>query len=100
MWRNLLTVVVSECVLAWRGDHEQERTATDDFDFLVGTWDVTNRWLADTYNGTPIVARFRWSGVTPDSAGWEQAFSADGGQTSRSIEGKRTDGGITAYPQI
>jgi hypothetical protein len=35
---------------------------------------------ADTYNGVPILARFRWSGATP-SARWEQAFSADDGQT-------------------
>jgi len=35
----------------------------------------------DTYNGVPIIARFRWSGITPGSAHWEQAFSADGGQT-------------------
>ena len=35
----------------------------------------------DTYNGVPILARFRWSGITANTARWEQAFSVDGGQT-------------------
>jgi hypothetical protein len=35
----------------------------------------------DSYNGIPIQARFRWSGVSNGSPRWEQAFSADGGQT-------------------
>ena len=35
----------------------------------------------DTYNGVPITARFRWSGITAETARWEQAFSTDGGQT-------------------
>ena len=34
----------------------------------------------DKYNDVPIIARFRWSGMTVDTAHWEQAFSADGGQ--------------------
>lgn len=35
----------------------------------------------DTYNDVPILARFRWSGITAESARWEQAFSVDDGQT-------------------
>ena len=36
---------------------------------------------ADTYNDIPILARFRWSGITATAARWEQAFSTDGGAT-------------------
>lgn len=35
----------------------------------------------DTLNGRPIRIRFRWSRITPISAQWEQAFSADDGAT-------------------
>lgn len=33
----------------------------------------------DQLNGRPIRVRFIWSGITPDAAVWEQAFSADAG---------------------
>lgn len=35
----------------------------------------------DTLNGKPIVCRYTWSGVTPTTAHWEQAYSPDGGRT-------------------
>lgn len=35
----------------------------------------------DTHEGTPIRVRFIWSGITPTTAHWEQAFSVDGEQT-------------------
>lgn len=36
---------------------------------------------ADVHEDRPIVARVRWSHITPRSVRWEQAFSADGGAT-------------------
>lgn len=33
----------------------------------------------ETFDGRPIRVRFRWSGITPTTCHWEQAFSIDGG---------------------
>lgn len=46
------------------------------FDNGVGTFLAT-----DTYKGQAIRVRFLWSTPAPDAPRWEQAFSADDGQT-------------------
>lgn len=46
------------------------------FEHGVGTF-----YTDDTLRGKPIRVRFTWSGITPASAHWEQAFSPDGGKT-------------------
>ncbi|GAA3205520.1 hypothetical protein ACFO1B_33605 [Dactylosporangium siamense] len=35
----------------------------------------------DVHDGTPIRCNYIWSAITPESARWEQEFSADGGRT-------------------
>jgi len=35
----------------------------------------------DTFGGRPIVVRFIWSDITPNSAKWQQAFSDNNGKT-------------------
>jgi hypothetical protein len=35
----------------------------------------------DQHEGTPVRSRFTWTHPTPSTARWEQAFSADGGET-------------------
>jgi hypothetical protein len=35
----------------------------------------------DEHDGTPIRVRYVWSGITPTTAHWEQAFSVDGERT-------------------
>lgn len=34
---------------------------------------------ADTYAGTGVRVRYRWSGIGGRTARWEQAFAVDGG---------------------
>ena len=42
----------------------------------VGTF-----YADDTLRGKPVRVRFVWSKITPTTARWEQAYSADGGKT-------------------
>ena len=42
----------------------------------VGTFDGD-----DEHDGRPVRVRFIWTHETPDTARWEQSFSADGGAT-------------------
>lgn len=42
----------------------------------VGTFECD-----DTWEGTPIRVRYRWSAVDPANPRWEQSFSPDGGRT-------------------
>ena len=46
------------------------------FDGDIGVFDGE-----DTFDGRPILVRFVWSGVTTPTPRWEQAFSADGGDS-------------------
>jgi len=44
--------------------------------------DGTGDFIApDTHDGRPVLVRYRWSGITPTSARWAQALSADNGAT-------------------
>ena len=38
-------------------------------------------YCQDTFNGRTILIRYVWSGITQNSAHFEQSFSEDGGQT-------------------
>ncbi|AUG75427.1 hypothetical protein CFP65_0464 [Kitasatospora sp. MMS16-BH015] len=35
----------------------------------------------DEYAGRPVLVRYRWDGISATTARWQQAFSADGGQS-------------------
>lgn len=93
---------VDTCRARWRGiDFEGASLRT--FDPATGLWSiywvdnvgcrllppVSGRFVDgagefsgdDTHEGRPVRVRFRWSEITPDSARWEQAFSADDGRT-------------------
>jgi hypothetical protein len=48
----------------------------------------------DTFDGRPIIVRYRWSDVTTTTARWAQAFSEDGGETwetNWTVEHSRVD---------
>ena len=50
---------------------------------VVGRFDggVGLFYSDEIYHGTSITVRYQWSDITPVSARWEQAFSADGRST-------------------
>ena len=51
---------------------------------MVGRFGADGRGVFsgdDVYDGVPIRCNYIWSRITPESARWEQEFSADGGQT-------------------
>lgn len=50
---------------------------------VYGSWEngVLVASGPDEYDGTPILARYVWSEITPSSAVWRQEFSADAGST-------------------
>lgn len=50
---------------------------------VVGRLDADGgQFIGDEqHEGRPVKVRFTWSGITPTSILWEQAFSADGGVT-------------------
>lgn len=59
-----------------RNPHAVDVPVIGRFENGVGTF------LADdVQEGRPVKVRFQWSQITRRSAVWEQAFSADGGQT-------------------
>lgn len=59
-----------------RNPHTIEPPVMGNFQDGVGTFEGD-----DIFNGKPIKVRFIWSGITANSAHWEQAFSPDGGKT-------------------
>ena len=59
-----------------RHPHELDPPVMGGFRNRVGTF-LAN----DTLNGRPIVVRYIWSDITPNSAKWQQAFSDDAGKT-------------------
>ena len=59
-----------------RNPHTIEPPVIGNFQNGVGTFEGD-----DTFGGKPIKVRFTWSRITPTSAHWEQAFSADGGKS-------------------
>src|SRR4051794_16548992 len=51
---------------------------------VIGRFDANGAGTfegGDEHEGTPVRVRFKWSHETPQTARWEQAFSADGGAT-------------------
>jgi hypothetical protein len=70
----------SGCWAIWwldgRNPHALDAPMKGSFSGGVGTF-----YADETFNGAPVRVRFLWSGITPQSCRWEQAFSADDGAT-------------------
>ncbi|MDQ3281015.1 MAG: NIPSNAP family protein [Acidobacteriota bacterium] len=67
----------------WRIYWANGANAAIDMTPMVGGFEKGHGEFYDreTFNGKPIMVRFLWTVNSPDSARWEQAFSADEGQT-------------------
>ncbi len=50
---------------------------------VIGSFegDIGSFYSEEEWDGTPIICRFIWSGVTTATPRWEQAFSVDGGES-------------------
>jgi hypothetical protein len=59
-----------------RRPHELDPPVVGSFRDGIGTF-----FAKDIFNGRPIIVRYIWSDITPDSAKWQQAFSDDNGKT-------------------
>ncbi len=59
-----------------RHPHELDPPVIGGFRNGIGTF-----FAKDTFGGRPIVVRYMWSDITPNSAKWKQAFSDDSGET-------------------
>ena len=59
-----------------RHPHQIDVPMVGSFNQGVGTF-----YADEQFNGRPIRVRFLWSDITATSCRWQQAFSADGGQT-------------------
>jgi hypothetical protein len=59
-----------------RHPHVMDVPVVGGFENGVGTFVAD-----DVFGGQPIKVRFLWSDISADSCRWQQAFSADGGQT-------------------
>jgi hypothetical protein len=68
---------VADLVAAKNSGGQLDTPVVGRFDNGVGTFECD-----DTWQGTPIRVRYRWSQIDTDQPRWEQAFSADSGQTS------------------
>jgi hypothetical protein len=59
-----------------RHPHRLDSPVVGGFRNEIGTF-----FVQDTFSGRPIVVRYIWSDITPNSAKWQQAFSGDNGKT-------------------
>jgi hypothetical protein len=59
-----------------RSPHAIDPPMIGRFENGVGTF-----YADETFKGRSIKVRFLWLNITPESHQWEQAFSADGGET-------------------
>jgi hypothetical protein len=67
----------------WSIYWSSQANGTIDFPPMMGEFsnDRGTFYDSESYNGRAVFVRFLWTVGSPNSAHWEQAFSADGGKT-------------------